>query len=128
MKHTRGRGFGYAKDELNEAQGQEEQKESDTSNVEMKPFDNPIYDSAVINPSDVQPIGYETKPNLEGELSDIPIDTEPTLHTYEPVTEMLKPPIDVDTQKEPYGDVVEPEPKPEKEVTPVLGKYQRLWN
>lgn len=111
----RKRGFGYAKDELDNApqEGEFKEPDVDVKDSDDHAFDNPIYDSAEIPTGASVPIGYETKPSLEF-ADDIPVTVDPTLGKYEQAAEKLK-------EKEP-----ELKPEPEKEVTPVLGKYQRL--
>ena len=140
----RGRGFGYAKDNLLETprHGEHVHKHADDPSVGLKntsAFDNPIYDSEVVTPTEAQSIGYETKQSLEEEIGfetkhdlevefgDLPPpdpELDPTLATYEPV--ILKPPMDENGYKELGGGDEKKEPDLEKEVTPVLGKYQRL--
>lgn len=52
-------------------------------------FDNPLYESTTVTPSNVQLTGYETKPKLDFKASDPAL--APDANNYETVQGMLQP-------------------------------------
>lgn len=120
---------GYAKDELLEQPSAhetddityEERNNPKKSMSDETTYSNPIYDSTILGPDEIDMTGYETKPAIPATDDSEPLDSfHAVLHDYQTPEEIIKLPLDADL------DTKEAVEDPDQGLKPALYEYERL--
>ena len=85
--------MGHASDDITQEQRDNRKKSSKTSTTNASAFDNPVYDSGVLNLDEVEMIGYETKLSSDADSEQA---FKASLDDYQLGGGMIKPTLEFD--------------------------------